>query len=1173
MALLLAMLPLPPPSARAEDKTPLPAFINFYQDRGLSHSNIRAIAQDRHGFIWLGSTLGLNRFDGYTFKAFMRNDQEPGSLIGNFVWALLTDREGVLWVATDNGLDRYDEATETFHHFRMEPGNPRSLPNPTVLALFEDGDGTLWVGSRGGLSRMDRATGTFVTYQRAPTVPGSINANSVRFITEDPVTGLLWLGTSDGLATFDPKSARFASFVHAPDDPESLCHNGVNRVLIDGDGVFWVATDGGLDSFTPSFRRLPAGGENPGRQVFSHFPNNPDDPTSLWGRFFRGGVIDQEGRLWVASDEGLNLIDRRSRRVTHYRHVPGDPDSLADNYTYAVFEDRSGDIWVSTVSKGVCRLRGPAKPFRVMRHEYTNPNSLGDDRVTSLCIDARGHLWVGTSTGIGVHADGRWTRYTGAAAAAAGLPTTIIEALAAGPDGQVWVGTRDSGLFRFDGSRFISHASPAGNRPSTAPESPYTGHEVNGLQFDRTGRLWIAARAYGLDYYDGTKFVHFGPLRPGATEPQRPTAHTVLGALDRDGRYWFSGQAQGLVSLDPAKDEFQAYLPVPNSPGDFANRGMYFVFADGDRSLWVGGISGLHHFDLGTRRFTRRLTQADGLPCTAVTACETDDRGRLWLGTVEGISCFDPATGRFRNYDRADGLPGRSISVRTSARGPDGRLYFGGVGVVSFHPSELRDNPVPPAVVLTDFRLLDRAVLVRPDGPLTESITVAKRIRLGPKQNVFTFGFAALDFTAPEKNSYRYRLDGFDPDWRTAERGQRSATYMNMSPGHYVFRVQAANSDGVWNMEGTSLHVVVDPPWWQRWWFRGAVVCFFVAALLAGIRWRERAIRRLNARLESEVAARTAQLRSAVAMRERAEAALRESYVELEQRVRERTAELHESTRRLEAQMSETTRKADQLQASEDRFRRLNQQLEQRVSERTEALAASNRELEAFSYSVSHDLRAPLRNISGFVELLRRQLQVQLAPAHAHYLEVVSTESIRLGHLIDSLLNFSRIGRAVVQRQDCELASLVAAVRAELQPSLAERELEWRIGPLPRVVGDPTLLRQVFENLLGNAAKFTRHRRPALIEVGELPAPSAAEVLVFVRDNGAGFDPRYSDKLFGVFQRLHKTTEFEGTGVGLANVRRIIERHGGRVWAEGKPDAGATFFVALPRGVPPEPAG
>ncbi|MBK8476610.1 MAG: hypothetical protein IPL39_09845 [Opitutaceae bacterium] len=217
---------------------------------------------------------------------------------------------------------------------------------------------------------------------------------------------------------------------------------------------------------------------------------------------------------------------------------------------------------------------------------------------------------------------------------------------------------------------------------------------------------------------------------------------------------------------------------------------------------------------------------------------------------------------------------------------------------------------------------------------------------------------------------------------------------------------------------------------------------------------------------------------------------------------------------------------------------------------------------------MSHDLRAPLRNICGFAELLRKHLADQLAPDPKRQLEIVAAEARRLDQLIDSLLQFSRLSRAELQHRRCDLAEVVAAVRAELAPTQGERPVEWHIGPLPIVQGDPTLLRQVFANLMGNALKFTRGRVPALIEIGVELTPSGAtaprEHTLYVRDNGAGFDPRYRDKLFGVFQRLHSAKDFEGVGIGLANVQRIVARHGGRVWAESVPGKGATFFVSLP---------
>ena len=253
------------------------------------------------------------------------------------------------------------------------------------------------------------------------------------------------------------------------------------------------------------------------------------------------------------------------------------------------------------------------------------------------------------------------------------------------------------------------------------------------------------------------------------------------------------------------------------------------------------------------------------------------------------------------------------------------------------------------------------------------------------------------------------------------------------------------------------------------------------------------------------------------------------------------------------------------LRGSEARLRQLNGDLERRVQLRTAELEASNRELEAFSYSVSHDLRAPLRHINGFADLLQRQSRANLDEKGRRYVETISESAKHMGALIDDLLSFSRMGRSEMQQASVNLERIVAEARATLSVDIAGREIVWQVSPLPEVPGDPAMLQLVFTNLLSNAIKYTRGRTPARIDVGA--TADEDEVVVYVRDNGAGFDMAYLDKLFGVFQRLHSAEEFEGTGIGLANVRRIVLRHGGRVWAEGKLDEGATFYVSLPKEV------
>ncbi len=620
---------------------------------------------------------------------------------------------------------------------------------------------------------------------------------------------------------------------------------------------------------------------------------------------------------------------------------------------------------------------------------------------------------------------------------------------------------------------------------------------------------WLAFAA------DGTAAIERIPV---------PDLQDNYGAMrDAAGRIWLELGAGriGLIPPGTAQPAVEIFGPAAGVPDNWA---QVFVL-DGLARFNVG--STIWRFEDTTRRFvpdnafTTRFAQGtiDGRP-------GRDPRGRLWIGSGGVVRVLDDSGGAVRVLDDRI-LPGLQPYYFT----------FDEDGVVWLHENRrlARYDPAMPQVAAPPPRaLITDVVLSATNRRLYPADGTLPPLAYADNSLVAHFMAPANPFNHPV--TFEVRLDGATTEWvSTGNVG--SAVFSRLKEGRYVLHVRARAGDTPG--DEARLAFTIRPPWFRTTWAFAIYALFALGVVLL--------IARVSAYLERREKTRLGLL------------------------VARRTAELQH-------QVEATERKAAELQASEERYRRLSTELEQRVAERTTALhrandrlVAGNRELEAFSYSISHDLRAPLRNISGFADLLQRRSSGHLDAEGQRFLANVSGEAVRLDRLIDSLLGFSRLGRTELQHSPCDLARLVEAVRHELQPALEGRAIEWHVGPLPVVRGDPTLLRQVFANLLGNAVKFSRLRHPAIIEIGEQPAaPAAAEHILFVRDNGAGFDPQYADKLYGVFQRLHRTTEFEGTGIGLANVRRIVTRHGGRVWAEGKPDAGATFYVALPE-VPPAP--
>lgn len=793
---------------------PLPGVLpGFERLDGLSHNTVFSILQDRQGFLWIGTSDGLNRYDGYTFTVYRHIPGEVTSLSNNTIKALLEDRQGVLWIGTDGGLNRFDRRTERFRRHGLQPNRPASH-EPAVLALLEDRQERVWVGTGEGLYRYTRDTDRFDAYRDDPDDPNSLAAADIWSLYEGR-DGTLWIGTSQSatLHRYNPQTDQFTRFV-LPSTWQFI------SVLYEDDaGRLWLTSEAGAKAFDPISGQL------------SPLPGVPA------GQAVRTVLEDRRGRRWIGTQEGLYRHDPPAREPLHLR-VEATPGTYLQNSIKTLFEDQAGTLWVGTFS-GLYHHDPRAKPFQHLGYHPEDLNSLSSNTVMAIWEDADGVLWVGTLGG-GLNRVDRLTgapesnpgqavrRYRHRPGDAHSLCHDRIWSLFGDRRGRLWIGT-DAGLCAFDRhtGRFMRYALP--HDPSAARQPP-----INAIREDEAGRLWVAGNAglYRLDPATGEATWY---TRPGNEAMTSSTFFVQSLQVDRAGAVWMGTFGGGLYRLDPETDTFTRYALLLAEDEELVSEGLWALHEDRDGTLWLGSDLGLTRLDPRTGA-TRHFTQRDGLPGSIIYGILQDEvLGRLWLSTNAGLARFDdrlPKNRRVRVYDRGDGIGNAEFNRRAAFKGRDGTFYFGGLeGLTWFHPTAIRDNRVVPPVVLTYIESSNRdtTVAINPFG-LDELI-------LSYRDYTLSFEFAALSFTDPSKNRYRYRLDNFDDGWIEAGTTRR-ARYTNIPPGRYVFRLQGSNNDGVWNETGASLAVVVTPPFWQTWWFRLLIVGLVVGMLVAAHRYR-----------------------------------------------------------------------------------------------------------------------------------------------------------------------------------------------------------------------------------------------------------------------------------------------------------------------------------------------
>jgi ligand-binding sensor domain-containing protein/signal transduction histidine kinase len=775
-------------------------------EQGLSNNSVWAFTQDERGFIWIGTANGLNRFDGKQCVVYHTSPDSTG-LSNDLVWCLYCDQDGSLWIGTQSGLNRFDPSTGTFKKSFCNPEDPGSLSSNEVRSIYRDRAGVLWVGTKRGLNRFEQNTGTWTRYLPAPEDSMREGDNFINAILEDK-QGSLWIGTGmvmskgGGLFQFDRSRGTF-SYVDYTSSGVKAPVDWITSLFEDASGGLWICSN---------YRALWICSTSQGVYNFNDVPLA--FPVDLPYLQVKGVCIDKTGSPWIATwGPGLFRYERQTRTFTCYGSDRSNSRSLSSSRINTIFLDKAGLLWVGTEGGGVNTVS--TKPFLVRQ-------TLGDslwigDGLDGLLVDMKGNLWIAGYT-LGV-----W-RFDPGSRRSIQVWRHSVNNLYQDKEGAIWF----SGLDR------VLRCDPETDTCTVIWKIPTHGESTWALCVDAENRLWVGSTR-GLYRIEGTMkeytfFVH------DSLQSRSITGGAVLSILeDRSGSIWV-GTEEGLCRFDKEAQSFTRIMPDARDSSRFSNNGCNGIFEDASGKLWISTGSGLCQFNPNGSTFTKVLDRAVG-------HFIQDQQGRFWLSTDGKLSMFNPADGSFREFSDLDGLEkiaeGR---MRSPAKLKSGEFLFGtSIGILVFHPDSVRSLAYIPPIVITGIRRLNKPV------PLHTSPDLLREIAFEHDENVFSIEYAALSYDLFGNNQYAYKLEGFDKDWVCCGNRQE-ATYTNLDPGTYTFRVKGSNYDGVWNEAGASLAVVIRPAYWQTWWFRGLLLLALIGSVATVVGYVERT--KANRRIE-----------------------------------------------------------------------------------------------------------------------------------------------------------------------------------------------------------------------------------------------------------------------------------------------------------------------------------
>lgn len=1035
------------------------------------------------------------------------------------VEAILKDKYGFMWFGTNDGLNCYDGYT--FKVYRSDPLSAQGVANNHITALYEDRQGNLWVGTTDGLSCLNRKMNNFTSFKVSAKGENGLSGNHINCISEDP-QGNLWIGTESNISILDKKTGKITWLLTNTGKTASP-YSSVAQICLDANEV-WIGTSGGLLLYNLRTKQLSA------------FNHHDADPFSISS----GGItsVFKDGaNMWIGTNQGvLNFWDRTTGKFTRFFSIDPEKSNIKDDVHISIIKAGKEKLWIGT-QDGIYLLNTKDKSILPSKYSENDLHSISKGTETALHLDESGILWVGTySGGISVYDKNLvvFDWHQNIKENVSSLSGNNVSCFAEGTDGNVWLGTVGDGL------NLWNRKTNSFQRFYADPDKNFlSGNTIFSLHAGRkSGRLWIGHWEKGLDYYDAQtkKFFHIPGERRNGLNNQN-----IFSLLeDSEGQLWIGTNGGGVNLYDPALKSFRQ---LPSGFDANVVRG-FFVRAfceDPDGNIWIGTTDGLSLFHKKTKEITSISEGKVRLLNKSVSSLYYDGKQTMWVATLGGgVTAINIRTFQFENFTEENGLSGNSV---TSVAGDKtGTIWISSNNGIS------RIEPNSKVIKTYDLE----------NGIQSNEFSPGSGLGLSTGEILFggALGFNVIDPSAISENKTPppLKLTGFSvfnkPVTFTNENGivndyiadvkkivlsyEQSffsfdfTAFNYTAPAHNQYAYKLSGFDKDWNYVGNqrkAAYTNLDP---------GEYVFTVRAANNDGV-WNDQG---LSIKLVItppywktlwfKVFITTLLFATIFLIYKTRVNRIKKQKIVLEKQVQERTRSLEAMT--------------------------------EQANDANKKLESKNKELEQFAYVASHDLQEPLRTISSFADMLQQQYKGKLDERSDKYINFIMGGTDRMKTLINDLLEYSRIGRKN-ERSIVDCNTLVGEVVGDLQIAIREAGAEVTWKELPTVKAYNTEMKQILQNLITNAIKF---RKKEVAPQVTISCVRENEHWKFsVKDNGIGIDPKHVDRIFVIFQRLHTRNEYEGSGIGLSNCRKIAELHGGNIWVESKPGEGSNFLFTI----------